>query len=345
MKIIALPAFKRTQNPYQALLYKGMLHDKAVSVDEFSAKKILLKKYDIVHLHWPESNKLRKDIVTAILYIIVLNLILKIAKLKGAKIMWTVHDIQPHHIKFPRLNKLHFNLFTLLVNSVIAMNNYTIKNIIHYYPNLKNKPFAIIPHGHYKDSYENKISFEDARKKLNLDVTDQVFLILGQIKPYKNLENVISIFKKINNKSYKLIIAGEVLSEYENYKQIIIQNIADDTRIIFYPRFIEYQELQMFFNAADAVILPYTMLLNSGVLILALTFNKPVAVPYFESLAETKEAFNDWILFYEKLNEYTFEEILKIAYANRNKTVDMSSLEWIKIGKQTIQFFDEQIKR
>ena len=51
MKVVAYPAFNpREQNPYTRLLYRNM----AAEVADFSYRRSLTTRYDILHLHWPE---------------------------------------------------------------------------------------------------------------------------------------------------------------------------------------------------------------------------------------------------------------------------------------------------
>jgi len=52
-RILAWPAFKAKLSPYNRLLYRNMRHLGA-TVEEFSVWRVLSRRYDIVHLHWPE---------------------------------------------------------------------------------------------------------------------------------------------------------------------------------------------------------------------------------------------------------------------------------------------------
>ncbi len=339
MKVSAFPAFKRKQNPYQILLYTPMQQNNNVAVQEFTSKKILLNKYDIIHVHWPESNKLRRSILTAVLYIISFNLLLKIAKWKGAKIVWTVHNVEPHEKKLPLLQTIHFYFFTRLVDTLIFMNGDTMQSLYQKYPSLKTKPFKVIPHGHYKNWYPNTVTKIESRKFFNLAVTNNVFLMLGQLRPYKGVESLIEIFKNITNPSYKLIIAGKISKEESDYKSKLTKLINNDSKILFFPEFISDEQLQYYFNAADVVLLPYTNAENSGVLLLALSFNKTIAMPYFKFVAELEEKYKDWIITYTDLNISVLEEALNKSAENKDKVNDMYDEDWNKIATATEQFF------
>ncbi len=340
MKISAFPAFKRKQNPYQILLYSPMQQKNNVTVQEFTSKNILLNKYDIIHIHWPESNKLRKTSIIAIAYIISFNLLLKIAKWKGSKVVWTVHNVQPHEKKLPLLQTIHFYFFTRLVDALIFMNRDTTQNLYEKYPSLKTKPFEIIPHGHYKNWYPNTITKIQARQFFKLAVTDKVFLLLGQLRPYKGVESLIEIFKNITDPSYKLIIAGKISKEESEYKDKLVKLINNNPKILFFPEFISDEQLQYYFNAADVVLLPYSNVSNSGVLLLALSFNTTIAMPYFKFVAELEKKYENWIITYKNLNISVLEEVLNRSAYNKDKVNDMYDEDWSKIATATEQFFE-----
>lgn len=341
MKVAAFPAFKRKENPYQILLYKAMQAN-GIEVAEFNSKNILLRNFSIVHIHWPESNKLRKTIFYGIFYMVAFNFLLRVAKIKGARVVWTVHNLQPNIRKFSFLEALHFGLFTKAVDALIFMNRSGVEKIFGKYPVLQNKPYKIIPHGHYKNWYPNKITRSEARRFFNLPETDNVFLVLGEIKPYKGLENLIEAFRKFQCTSYKLFIAGNV--QDLSYKEKIERLIGEDERINFNAGFIANEKLQYYFNASDVVLLPYTSMLNSGALLLSLSFNKTIAMPYFDSLSEIEDEYRDWLLTYDTLDKYVFEKALLKSKQNSGKEINMQKRNWDVIAFETIAFYKSILK-
>jgi len=53
----------------------------------------------------------------------------------------------------------------------------------------------------------------------------------------------------------------------------------NDKRIKVFLDFIPDNDIQIYMNAADIIVLPYLDILNSGVAILAMSFGKPVIAP------------------------------------------------------------------
>jgi len=269
------------------------------------------------------------------------NTLLIIAKLKGARVIWTVHNLHSHENKFPKLEAFHFDIFIRMVNAVIAMNPSTLKHLPLKYPRIKNIPVKVIPHGFERSWYPNNVSTANARAALQLQPADKVFLLLGQLRPYKKPEILIHHFKENPQYPYKLIIAGNTK---EDYKQKLQTLIGEDNRILLHPTYIADKDVQLYFNAADVVWLPYIEL-NSGVMLLALSFNKTLLMPYAEDNEDLLNAYPDWIISYTDLNAQTLSNALQRAQQNIHKQADLESRNWNTIANQTIEFYNAVLQK
>src|SRR4051794_6089240 len=198
MRIISYPGFHdklKVANPYLSLLYSEIQNIKGEEcIYQFSFKNIIRRSYNIAHVHWPESNKLNKGFFKVVMYSIGFNLVMLYAKIKGAKVVWTVHNLSPHEKRWPLIQRLHFSIFTRLVDGFIVMNNFTKNAIEELYPALKKKKHAYIRHGHYKDYYENHNNQLTARAELHINESAVVGLFFGQIREYKGIEQLIKVF-------------------------------------------------------------------------------------------------------------------------------------------------------
>ena len=243
----------------------------------------------------------------------------------------------------PRLEALHFKLFTKMLDGFIVMNSKTSDKVVEKYPALKNTRHTLIPRGHYKTSYKNTISFYDARQKLNLSEDVKVFLFLGQIRSYKGIEEFLKVFEQITDEQCRFIIAGSVGKANESYGEYL-QGLVKDKRVQLDIRFIPDDELQVYFSAADLVVLPYKDILNSGSLLLALSFNKPVIVPAHESIREiVKEYGSDWLFGYQGLSVSFIENAMDKALMKRGKILDMSNRDWENVAIKTLSFYKQLI--
>ena len=147
-----------------------------------------------------------------------------------------------------------------------------------------------------------------------------VLLSLGYIKPYKGLEKLIRLFSKIENKNIELIIAGQSMDTVytEGLRRIIKLN--NEMRIHLVDNFIPVDKLQNFYNAADAVVLPFDKVENSGSAIMAMGFKKVILAPKMGVL-EKRLVKQDFLLYDDLLS-------------GLNSIFAINRVELDKIGKQ-----------
>jgi D-inositol-3-phosphate glycosyltransferase len=140
---------------------------------------------------------------------------------------------------------------------------------------------TVIPFGINDTNPKTALDRAGARERLGLAPDDKVLLFFGQIAPYKGLEHLVSALSFLNGEDEKirLLIAGRVKPGRENYWRKIeaeIKRLRLGERIIQNVRFIPDDEVEVFFKAADAVVIPYTEIFQSGVPFLSYSFGLPV---------------------------------------------------------------------
>ena len=88
----------------------------------------------------------------------------------------------------------------------------------------KGKPAQFVPHPLY-DNFGEKISKEEARKKLDIDTEDRVILFFGFIRKYKGLDILLNAMKLLkqnpSTQNIKLLIAGEFYEDEKNYSELL----------------------------------------------------------------------------------------------------------------------------
>jgi glycosyltransferase involved in cell wall biosynthesis len=149
---------------------------------------------------------------------------------------------------------------------------------------------SVIPFGINNTVPSTSLSSAQARRQLSISEGDKTLLFFGNIAPYKGLEYLISAFAELSSKdrSYRLIIVGKPKGS-EGYWTQIHQEIARGgirDRVIERIEYIPDEETELFFKAADVLILPYTHVFQSGVLFLAYGFGLPAIAADVGTLKE-----------------------------------------------------------
>jgi glycosyltransferase involved in cell wall biosynthesis len=143
-----------------------------------------------------------------------------------------------------------------------------------------------VPHPSYAGAYEDFITREQARHELGLWPDEIVHLVVGAIKPYKGLNELLDAWDSLaaDGVPRRLVVAGGPSDEAGIAETL--ERAALHPSVLLHARKIPAAEMQIFLRAADVAVMPYLRSLNSGALMLALTFGLPVVVPAAGGLAE-----------------------------------------------------------
>ncbi len=109
-------------------------------------------------------------------------------------------------------------------------------------------------------------------------------------QPYKGLEYLVAAFAELlkSDRSYRLIIAGKPKwnEVYWNGIERLIEDLSVRDRIIPRIEHVPDEETELYFKAADVLVLPYTQVFQSGVIFLGYSFGLPAIVADVGSLKE-----------------------------------------------------------
>lgn len=342
VRVLAFPAYSnKKSNPYNYMLYNE-IEKYGCKVGEFSFKQALLLKYDLIHIHWPEiylnSNYRLKAFFGSIAFLFVLF----IAKLARKKIVWTVHNLKPHNVKYRLMNSIFWFFYIKMVDGIISLSkaNESIALQEFKFKNCIKK--SVAHHGLYHEAYENNITKEEARGYLGINEKAKVVLFLGQIKPYKNIEKLITEFNLNQDNDFVLLIAGRFDS---NQYYCEVKNIIKSRNIVLVNKFIPDDEIQQYYKAADLCVLPFKNIFNSGSALLSVTFGAKVLVPYSENFREYQEILNDEVINTYK-GELSFNIISdrKYYYKNDFGSFNNDFCEWSEIGFKHKDYYEGLVK-
>ena len=131
-------------------------------------------------------------------------------------------------------------------------------------------------------------SSAEARRTLGIEASAKVVLFFGQIKDVKGLDLLIQSLPIIAQEvpSVLLLIAGRPWkTEIARYDALIDElNVRAKCRL--HIGFVPDDEVSTYYAAADVVALPYRRIYQSGVLLMAMTFGRPVVVSDLPGMTE-----------------------------------------------------------
>jgi len=210
--------------------------------------------------------------------------IARIAKGKriGNPVVICIFDNVIPHERRPG-DRLLASYFIQSIDGAVVMSHSVLEDLKKFRLNI---PVLYSPHPLF-DNYGPIIPRDKALLQLNLAEDYSYLLFFGFIRAYKGLDLLLEAFsdKQLRNKKLKLIVAGEFYESETPYKELIEKyGITND--VILYDRFINEDEVAVFFSAADLVVQPYRSATQSGVTQIAYHFEKPMLVTDVGGLSE-----------------------------------------------------------
>lgn len=259
-------------NPYTRLLAEG-LERAQPGLCCTQTESLLAGRFDIIHLHWFDLLYAARSPWRRVLKLASLAKGLQQARRGGAHLVYTAHNVEPHE---------RAGLLQRAADALV----YRLADAVHVHDESAQRALAaqrtvrrvdVIAHGNYIGAYPDTCTRAAARQRLGLAGNVFVYVALGQIRPYKGLDELISAFRGLPGSRLALVIAGNLHDPA--YGRLLEKQAGGDRRIRLEPHFVSDDEVQYYFRAADVCVLPYRAATTSGAAILALSFGCPVVAP------------------------------------------------------------------
>ena len=203
-------------------------------------------------------------------------------KLLAKKIVLTAHNVNKaqRDSEDSLLNRLTLRIQYRLADRIFVHTEKMKDELIEQF-GVNGNAVKVIPFGIYSSLPNTDLTPDAAKARLGLTSQERALLFFGRIVPYKGLEYLLAAFEKLyaRDPNYRLIIAGEPMKGYEDYLAEIKRTIDGSAwrdRVIQKLQFIRDEETELYFKAADALILPYKHIFQTGVLFVGYTYGLPV---------------------------------------------------------------------
>lgn len=323
LRVLLFPHRRKVANPYLELLT-----DEASDI-EFTdwTLRDALRRWDVVHIHWPEtiwssgSRPLRLLRGSAFL------VLLTIARRRGARIVETIHNIEPHDGVEDRLAPSMRNRLTRLLDGIQILDGSSLARLT---PEIAALPHWVIPHGHYGE-----------RLPPVTRAPGPPFGIfhVGFLRPYKGTEELIECFASLSLPQWQLHIAGEV---DDPARADDLARMTAPLAGSFRPRFLSSEEVAEVAARSHLCVLPFRAIENSGSVLMALSLGLPVLAPDIGTLRTLRERVGEgWVELYDPpLSPVVLATALDRAeHRGVDRRPDLGPLSWPTIRLQLAEAY------
>jgi glycosyltransferase involved in cell wall biosynthesis len=220
------------------------------------------------------------------------TLLMAYYKLLGKKVVFTAHNVNAgkRDAKDSFLNRFSLRIQYRLADHIFVHTEKMKSELLAEF-GVRSGAVSVIPFGINNSFPCTGLTAAEARQRLSVKRQEKTILFFGRLRPYKGLEYLVEAFQQIvaTEGNYRLIIASEPKVGSEKYFHEIRQLISRDSNgrmVIQQFAFIPDEETELYFKAADVLILPYTDTSQSGVLFLSYSFGLPAIATNVGSFAE-----------------------------------------------------------
>jgi len=294
----------------------------------------------ILHILWNNKIELIDRVVLMLYY-----------RLLGKRIVFTAHNVNAakRDGRDNLLNRLSLK-FQYWMSDHIFVHTERMKLELLKDFDIPESKVTIIPFGINNTIPTSEMTTLGAKKRMGLSADEKTALFFGQIAPYKGLEYLVAAMAALvkRNGGLRLIVAGKVKRGRTGYWEQIQREIVSagiKEQVIERIEFIPDDEVELYFKAADVVIVPYVQIFQSGVPFLAYSFGSPVIATDVGSLrddvVEGKTGFvckaRDPADLAKSIETYFSSELYRQLETRRQRIQDFANekYSWTKAGEIT----------
>ncbi|HQP97764.1 MAG TPA: glycosyltransferase family 4 protein [bacterium] len=252
--------------------------------------------------------------------------------------VFTVHNVLPHEAR--KLDRFFYSRIYDRMQGLI-FHGRTSRARFESTFSLKNRRWAVIPHGEYVFHFEN-----EPAPGPNLNA--KTVLFFGNIRPYKGLIYLLRAFQLVREQipGARLQIAGQPLADFTSYQKEI-DLLGMSRHIDLQLRYIPNDEVRQIFSQATVVALPYTDIYQSAVVHLAYGAGLPVVASSVGDLADTVVDGETGYLVPPKDVPALRDALIKILsnpercrqMGEKARELADKEYNWSNIARRTIEFY------
>lgn len=259
--------------------------------------------------------------------------------------VYTVHNSTPLHGDGNPLQRIGARSVRKTFDQLVCHTETTKRNLMQ--DSIPGRQITTIPHGAltYDDMPQNHETSNPA--------ADNTILFFGSIREYKNPKTAIRAFGKIPETIRSrtvLRFVGHPKVDVEELQTLAAEEGVSDS-VEWDLRYVPDLTIPSIFNSADLVLLPYSNIDQSGVLMTAMGFERPVVISdiggFTETITDGDQGYlcppEDEMCFADRITKILQNEILADEMSESMSKLTEGQYNWDRIAKETVAVYESII--
>lgn len=268
--------------------------------------------------------------------------LMRLCRARGAKLVYTVHDVLPHDSG--TRHKRRFERVYQLADRLICHSESMRRRVCEEF-SIPSARIDVIPHGPLLEP-RAPLSGNDARARLGLADGSVVVLALGIIKHYKGIGFLLDAWAELRRHCRAdavLVVAGTGPEDLLDELRAQAARLELGASVRFDLRYLPQDELDAYHEAADILAYPYRAITTSGALLTGMARRKPIIATRLEAFEELlkdgKTArlvdYGDTVALAAALERWITDPDERARYAGATAALVDGELSWDSIARRT----------
>ncbi len=274
----------------------------------------------------------------------------KFCRLRGAKIVLTVHDLLPHDTGDQY--RQTFDALYRMVDAIVCHSDAVRMRLATEF-SVPEEKISVVPHGPF--FYDLPATGgEETLRSYALDPDKALVLWQGIVFPYKGVDLLLRAWQRVEATCDNacLVIAGTGAPDLLEEIRTQVERL-DLKRVKLHFRFVASEELVALYRAADVVVYPYRAITTSGALATGLALGKAIVasdLPVFRELLNARENAllappQDYAALAAAVIELVENADLRDRLAGNVRAMDFGDRLWLSIARQTVEVYNRVLTR
>ncbi|MHA3775699.1 glycosyltransferase [Verrucomicrobiota bacterium sgz303538] len=298
------------------------------------------KRFDLLHLHWPEAYYPNKQDGLDWFRNIRFSLDLALA-MRGRALVVTAHNLHAHNRGSELLAQHNYGAAFRRAGIVIAHTD-AARVLLTEKFGVNPGRIRVIPHGDLSVTFSPLPAREEARTRLGLN-EQPICLMFGAVEPYKGLEEVLEYWTSAQT-GIRLAIAGKpITAEYGATIERAAANLRPNVHL--HLNRLTDDELALWLSAADCVLFNYRTILTSGAACLTRSLGIPLLLPARATTVDLQEP-NARVIRFEALDGSfgaKLHQAITVGRSNAAAKAWRDDTNWEHIAKLTADAYRSAI--